>query len=744
MFDATRSSQFSRTGEEYLSSILESNRLPLREKRLLSSGLMAAIQPLSIDGYEVCTDSLLVELALYGTAERMLREAETMAVKKAAFGAFESSLTPIPKYCFPNRTNCETVLVHSVPRCTLNDILALCEKEYTGRYTWRGGDFYADWYRGITGRIRGAIARDSGIPGIVVRLPRLLFPRPLRIVRKERRAFAALVLRTVGRHHDRGIFHDRISEHTLFFPTPDEPVVLANYSGVLSTVLPGRIPPELLAEKAAIEHGAQCRDVYSLALLCYRIMTSERIDGTNFSLECPRPVRHVLKDISHKVRAAIDFSTPRMALRSCAMSGAIAVSTFAKLRRVLSCRESGAWSRINRATGGLWRTVPFLGVLGDLFFPTGIARALRCVLDRTWFMEGVHSGFPAGGSPSRFADITILTSAFKVRGQVKCSCFENAWYSVTGDSVVRRRAFGSVMEGRGVHSPGKGRRTRRGAGRAAIIAAVAAVALFIVSLGMNLRTRAGEAGNGSRRSADMMIVTSGAPERKIPAKSSAVPPETFLHQNTEDSGSDSGSTGPVSRSGLREAADKRFTQRALPRVNPHTGSIHARDTAVHRRTDDTTAGPGHSMEGGESVESGTDAGKPGATAVEREDSGRDHGIALSPVKGYRGVFIVTGVADSCNPGMLYRSGDVKRDSAVRSFLAVADRRLFVAHRFPDGFGPPVTLRLCRSGECDSMMYYEAEGINGIGRAAYVRSGDALSPHRIRLRSFTGRGNSLSR
>jgi hypothetical protein len=238
---------------EYIRSILSSCKLAVREGRTLTRSMIAAVQPLTIDGREICTDTVLAEFVEYATADRMVRETTTMTIKKAAFGAFESSMTPIPKYCFTDVFDLKAVLVHSISRFTLDDILTAVEKEYRWPYTYDRIGFYADWKKSIADRMR-----NHAKPGkvrfltIAAKLPGYLFPEPPRIVQSQRKAFADCMLRAVGQHHENGIYHDRISERTIFFPTPCQPQFLSNYSGVVSPMLSDYIPHELMTDEAIV------------------------------------------------------------------------------------------------------------------------------------------------------------------------------------------------------------------------------------------------------------------------------------------------------------------------------------------------------------------------------------------------------------------------------------------------------------------------------------------------------------
>jgi len=699
-------------GTKYIASLLAANGLEVRDERGQSRGMIAAVQPLKIDGKEVCTDSVLAELVEYAMADQMIRETETLTLKKAAFGAFESSMTPIPKYCFKSAAALKTVLVYSVPRFTLDDILNVCEMEYPQPYTYEKAEFYGDWRKTIVARLR-----SHSKPGaarffrVFVELPQCLFPAPPRIGQRERKAFAALLLRTVEHHHHKGIHHDRVSDRTVFFPTPYQPLFLSNYAGVPSSMLADLIPPELLTDEAAVNYGSQCRDVYSLACICYRIMTAERFDGRRFTVESPRPLGVAANEIAHDTDLSFCFKTPSAALRSAA-SILAAAGKFTALAPLLFSRNSyRAWRKINQATGGLWRSIPIVGPFCDIFFPTRIARTLRYVLDKPWFLHYFFHKCPPSDRPdSRGPDITMLADAFKVRGAPGYRHFESAFNVLHCDSALKREAFGSIMEaGFSIKSA---YRLLLDGKKMLLFSA-----MLIVVIGLSIVLRHDHCEPTDADAIKMPV----AAQKKAAATISGVVAESISSGGAAETII---TLPPVGRRKValskKKFAEVRAEKDSVKATVPATTSTIAEIVPMVRKVNEKTA-----------VISVIGTSVPQAT---KDDLPAPKKL-LFPAIGYRDIFIVTGVEDSCNPGHLYYSHDSGEDAVMISRRADATSILYLAHRSCTVFGSIETIRLCRYNGCDQTLYYEASGAAGTGKPVYVRSGDVIGRDFNRLRQF---------
>ncbi|MBN1578025.1 MAG: hypothetical protein JW913_15805 [Chitinispirillaceae bacterium] len=713
---------------KHIRSILSSNNLEVRDERKLTRGMIAAVQPLAIDGKEIFTDTLLAELVTYKTADQMMRETETLTLKKAAFGAFESSMTPIPKYCFKNIVALTTVLVHSVPRFTLDDILNAGEKKYPRPYTHERLSFYTDWIKSVIGRIRRTVKPGGArLIRMAVELPKRVFPEPPRIAQLERKTFAALILRAVEQHHRAGVYHDCISERTVFFPTPYQPLVFSNYSGVPSAMLSDLIPPELMADEAAANYGPQCRDIYCLALICYRIMTGETHDGRRFTLESPRPPAVVAGEIARRAGLSVSFKNPVDAKRSIISLFKAAGGIISLLPPLFSRDAFVAWRKINRATGGLWRSIPAVGPFCDIFVPTQSARTLRYILDKPWFTAYFfRKGSPSGAPDSRGPDIATLIAAFTVRRPPACPRFESALNALISESALKRQAFGSMMESilpvkKTYRLPFPGKR----------VLIFTAIALVVAALSIALRHGRRKATGAAAGRRPVWAAVPSVAGQTSPAITPPIEekPATAILPPVKDT--NARGDGPVPVVGKKPPLPKRTSS---PTVNGNrpirsaTAAVRGKKTAAAGRT-----GPESMRKHDDKTSSAADS-QESIPAPAPEISPAYKGTLHAAI-GYRDVFIVTGLTDSCNPGRLYYSRGGKKDTVMMSRLPAAAPKLFMVHRSSTGFGSIKTIRLCRNEGCDRTMYFEAVGANGIGKPVYVETGDVIGLDRTALRLF---------
>ncbi|MBN1307258.1 MAG: hypothetical protein JXA18_05040 [Chitinispirillaceae bacterium] len=719
---------------EHIRTMLRSNNLEVRDEQELTRGMVAAVQSLTIDGQEICADRVLAELITYRTEDQMIRETETLTLKKAAFGAFESSMTPIPKYCFKDGASLTAVLVHSVPRFTLDDILNAAEREYPRPYTHKQFSYYTDWMSAVISRVRSTVQPGKArLIRMAVALPMCLFPQPPRIPQPERKTFAARILRAVERHHRSGIYHDRISECTIFFPTPYQPLVLSNYSGVLSSLLYDHIPSELMTDEAVSNYGPECRDLYCLALICYRIMTGERHDGRRFTLESPRPPGIVLREIASRAGLSVSFKNPVSAKHSITSLFKAAGGIIALMPLLFSRDAFVPWRKLNRATGGLWRSLPVIGPLCDLFVPTHSARELRCILDKPWFRSYFfRKGSPAGRSDALGPDITTLTSAFTARGTPTCPRFESALNALISESALKRQAFGSMMESG--PSIRKAYRLQFTVQRALILTGIVLVSAALPIV-LHYRSRKATDPAADKRPAASVPSVAGrtSPATVSPPKErppAAVPPPV------KDTGDAARKTTP-------------FVTKEPP-LPKSTASPAGNDARPDPSTAITVRGKKNAAAGIAQQSMKTTDEEPSSTADSGESSPAPPPPHITQAAkgtlhaaiGYRDVYIVTGLTDSCNPGRLYYSRGGQKDTVMISRLPTTAPKLFMVHRSSTGFGSIKTIRLCRTEGCDRTMYFEAVGANGIGKPVYVRTGDVFSTNRITLRLFIKARKSL--
>ncbi len=708
-------------GMDYIVSVLESNSLPLREKKILANGMMTAQQPLYVGAEEICTDSLFIEVAAYRTAEEMARETETLTLKKRAYSAFESSLTPIPKYCFKNPGDLTAILVCSAPAFSLDDILTVCEKKYPKPYTYRPFLFYSDWIAAIMKRV-GNNSRTGKLSRIKTAFTafRYLFPPPPHISRKERTAFVNLILQTARLHHKNGIFHDCISEKTIFFPTSNQPMFLSNYSGVPSCMLSDILPTELMTDKATADYGPQCRDVYCLTLVCYRIMTGESLDGKRFSLDSPRPIRTVIGEIVRNNGLSFSFSDFSSLKKTVVSIGKTAATIVNLLRLAFSEKAFQPWRKINRATGGLWRTFPLIGPLSDILYPTPCAQTLRYVLDKAWFLDYCSRRSLSTSPVSRkWPDISFLAKAFKTRRPFFYRSFESAFYELISESAIKRKAFGSIMESKSVVR--KPWRIVSAAGSAAG-AAIMAIIILTIKNHLALDDKTGSIPD----TASLLSASYDRSANRGSEDSAGTPYNPPAQTASQDKG------GYTSKTTNRENITLLSKRSPIP-VVPGKSVYSSRSEEPKKKkraiVSKTTS---------KTKEKNNDITFPAVIDSEKTIPPKPHREKkrlLYPLATHQGVYIVSEVTDSCNPGKLYYIRNGRPDSVMISRLSDAAVKLYLSHLASQGFSQIETVRLCRSSDCDKTMYYKSFGIGGKGKPAYVKTGDAISTDREKLENF---------
>lgn len=707
------------TGDtENIRSIIAAANLHVTDIRDIMRDMVLAVQPLTIDGIEICSDTVLAELVTYRTADQMARETETLKVKKETFGAFESSMTPIPKYCFKDPDRLKVVLVHPVADITLDDVLTICEKEHPRPYAYCRFLWYADWARLVVCRMRERVRpEEKKIFSVAAEMIRCLLPAPERITRSERKTFAASLLYCALQHHRKGIFHDCISEKTLFFHTPRQPLFLSNYSGIPASMLHDTLPPELMNDEAVSKYGSQYRDVYCLALICYRIMTGEHIDGKNFTLESPRPAGTVICEIVRKNQFSLCFATPSDALRTVRSAGLITKQIFGLTPRLFSAKAFPAWRRINCASGGLWRSIPVVGPLCDVVIPTKCARAMRYILDKNWLTVYFFRNKPAKNSTDALGPgIKTLYTVFRTGKRTAYNRFESMLDNMINDFAIKRKAFGSIMESALLIRSGFRRMLNPKWIKAVLVSIMALITVITIRYLVF-------------RQNQPSVVSSSA---TVEALSEAAP--SSHNSRTVDKG-DLPATGPsADSSGLRARAARSLISAIDSKSRP---SARERNKTLIRNE---TASKGDSALSPQLQPPAIDTAKEQSVKTDsivqpvRQTVRLPEGY-LYPVKGEPLIFRVQGVVDSCNPGRLYPTRRGRRDTVMISKTAEPPQKLFLARRIPGGFDRIITVRLCPYDWCDKTMYYEAMGLNGIGRPCVVSSGDLVGLNRIRLRVY---------
>lgn len=713
---------FSETGalsvpEPAITAALCANSLEVRDARYLLRGMIAAQQPLSIDGVEICADPVLAELVEYATAERGMRELETLTLKKTSYGVVESTVTSIPKYCFGTRGGQATVFVHPVPRWSLEELLSVAEETYAEPYPCNKGLFVLHWLQNIRERLR-----EAAVPGsmraihVIKAVPQALFPAPPHIRARERCAFAARILNTVAMHHSKEIYHDCISSKTVFFPAADQVQLLANYAGVPSAMLADELPAELIADDANARYGAHCRDVYAVALLCYRIVTGEKIDGRTFSVSAPRPIARVLESIAGVPEITLSFKSCTSAQHSIALLLQIGGGCIQRIPRIFTPDAFVAWRNLNRATGGAWRSLPVLGHLCDVFAPTPCAAALRVILDKHWFGRYLlRTGRAAVPDAVLGPLVTTLVIPFCKHRPVCTPLFGALFNRLSTAASVKRQAFGSLME----VDLEEVRVWSRHFTKKRLAAAVGVV----IGAGVFLLLRSGlppEKNVTADTPYSDSLLASSMPRVAEPTRVvvESVPlPDTL--PGTEDM------PEPVMDSQIHEAAlpEPAVVKAEVPpiprRVAKRPKRTHAKAVAPPLPTPAVPVASADAM-----------AGNTAHIPAEPQPAESVAGLTLKKLSGNRGVYIVGGDGAPCNPGVLIAW--LKEHGGG---LGAADK-LFMVHASSGGeYGDITALYRCASGECDSITYFEAAGVNKRAKPATTAAGDVLSESGYDLRLF---------
>jgi hypothetical protein len=684
---------------EEIGARLHAYGLPHRNLQPHVRGMVTAVQPLTMGETEICTDTILAQYCTYPNHDILTRETETLTLKKAAFSDFEPSLTPIPKYCFVDKEASGCIMVHTVPRCTLEAILDWCENRYPHPYPCNRGLWYADWFHSIVNRIQ-SFNPTGGFRVLknLLYLPKALVPPPPRIPQWERENLAAFLLHTVRRHHKKSIFHDCITEKTIFFTGPYQSLFLANYAGIPAPVLSDTLPPELLEPEAAEHFGPHFRDVYALACITCRILTGKLYDGRSFLLRSPRPTAVVLREI-------IRDNDLTFSLKSFADVKHTVTALYRTVRTVAGCLQRmfspecfSLWRDLNRATGLAWRRVPLFGPFCDIYSPTVIAQALRYILDRHWVdvyrpPRSTVNDPNAGTGPS----LSLLVSVFRVKRTITFPHFAEGFTALIHETDERRSAFGYVMEHHGVH-----RKWFRPLLRVQLVLPAIAGALLIPLLLVFLLRN---------RTPGETAMVQPTPATVATATTTSLPRESSV---TLQKKSNVSTTPPVPAIPADSAQPSSAVSAVSSTVPDHTVEKPAAPVKAKLRTTTTARTVKHSVRHRKKPAPPPPSG------------------TLNPALGFKDVFVVTEVRDSCNPGELaYPTGQ----GIAPVILGKVDPplfKLYMVHRSSRGFSSIRTIGLCREHPCTVGRYYTTIGNR---KAAMVRTGDAIGGNHSELQRF---------
>ena len=427
--------------------VLRKHYLQIKDFESWHPDMAFAKQLLYIGTHIVGYDHLLIQHVRYDTQEQLQREITTLGIKKDILSPFDISITFMPKYCYPIPESFGALLVHSVPPFTLEALLSRCEKTYPADFLNHPVHFYRTWFTSILSRYRNSITDGkSKFLKAAGSLKDCIHPSPPRIPLRQRKRFAALIAGTVLNHHNNGILHDDITSQTVFLRAVNQPVILANYTGKPSRTVEDAFPVDFSQVKQyLLTHGQHMRDVFSCAQITYRILTGHAPSPSGTFRDAPRPIttlirhfiersalleKHSLREYRHYIGALVYI------FRNCT----------SRFIRIFSQKHFRDWRYCNRATGGIWRSLPVIGPVADIFFPTRCAAVLRSLLDYHWFYH-TFIRIPSFRHTHRKVGLQVLFAALRTSVPTGRSEYGKIFSRLQGDAAQKRHTFDSIMEG---------------------------------------------------------------------------------------------------------------------------------------------------------------------------------------------------------------------------------------------------------------------------------------------------------
>jgi hypothetical protein len=355
----------------------------LREVRGVCPGIVRAVQILSIGKEEIAGDEVLIEEVAYPSVEMRGAELKSFSLKAGLFSPFEHVSTPPPKYYYVDQEAPVAWFVNSVPPVSLAMVLDKIEESWPSHYTWNRMAYVRDWIGALRGGL-GELKRGRRKPlrALTTAVNTVRESLPGRIGPLQRMQLAALLVDNVRGKHDAGIYHNNIIAETIFFPNPLSPRLLSNYAGVDPAMMSEHVPEIIRNRPRETTFGPQSQDTYALALLTYRIIVGQKLDGKRFEMDPPLDLEPALPAfLTTRVRGVFSFiDKPRELLRETWRHVLLARNAFNASLDESNWRN---FRKLNRASGSVLRSIPYLRRLADMWAPTGVATVLRCILDGT-------------------------------------------------------------------------------------------------------------------------------------------------------------------------------------------------------------------------------------------------------------------------------------------------------------------------------------------------------------------------
>lgn len=375
--------------------------LSLRDVRAICPGMVRATQVLSIGKEEIASDEVLIEEVTYPSVEMRGAELKSFSLKAGLFSPFEHLSTPPPKYYYVDDQAPVAWFVSSVPPVSLAVVLEEIEQTYPSHYTWDRMAYVRDWMGAVRGGLR-VLTQHRRQPyealSRAVNQVHRSFPR--RIGPLQRMQLAALLVDSVRGKHESGIYHNNITADTVFFAHPLSARFLSNYAGVAPGVMNEHVPEVIRKRPRESTFGPQSQDTYALALLVYRIIVGEKLDGKRFELDPAVDLEPVLPPLlTSRIQGKLAFVNGSLELL--AETWRHIVRTRNAFRAALDESNWRNFRKLNRASGSVLRSLPYLRRLADMWAPTGIATVLRSILDSQANQKFFGPGSPMNRSTTR-------------------------------------------------------------------------------------------------------------------------------------------------------------------------------------------------------------------------------------------------------------------------------------------------------------------------------------------------------
>jgi hypothetical protein len=669
--------------------------------------MTCAKQILFIGKQVVCSDQLLIQYVRYATIEQMQREITTLGIKKDVFSTFDMTISPMPKYCYPVPDVCCALLVHPVSPFTLEDLLTLCEQQFPVEYIDLPYHFYRTWLSRILSRYRNGIPGGKGKPFRAIKdLKYLVYPSPPRIPLRQRKQFAALLLHAVHRHHAGGVFHDCITTRTLFLRSVNQPVILANYSGIPSPTVRDFYPTDFnLMKQFILTYGKQMRDLFSLAQITVRILTGTPADHTAPFSDTPRPVRVIISELIS--RSGLLEKRPPREYRQYLKAVLFIIRNLAlRTKKLFSVTRFPRWRRLNRATGGIWRMLPVIGPVGDIILPTRCASTIRSVLDPHWFYHQ-YIRKPFLSHPPRKPDVSVLLSALKTVTSKKYTCYETVFSRLQGEAAQKRHTFDSIMEASSLN-PGSRKKMN-------ILLPVILSSLLLLLMTVFLVLRLTHQSETSFDNREVSAVTADIPETSPPVVQPDTPQVIPSHHKelvtTVQPESSiiiaepaQAATPPKTIHRKRKVKKKAKNKRAVHNASKPKRIVKktARHSKLQPPEKDTLS-----------------------DTLPAETSPPPPVCRLVPVTTLWNVYAVDGDCVLINLAELLYINQKTGDTTTLGKMSDRSSKYFLARKKARGFGKIIPVRLCDDEQCiDGLFYRETKG-KTTGPAAVAGPGDII-------------------